>query len=261
MAKYALCVGINNYPGTGNDLSGCVNDARDWKQVLEERKYEVSLLLDDQAKKANIIESLRTLVAGGKEHDTIVFTFSGHGSWIPDEHGDELDGMDEMICPWDIDQQQYLLDDELADLFESKHPGVRIFFISDSCHSGTVSKFEPVPIPPGATRPRFLPPATFLKKTTLLDRCMVMTRALPRARQKYPCLLFAGCRDMEYSYDATIAGRPNGAFTHAAIDALKGKPDTPSSWMREIRKTLPSRLYPQTPQLFGSRSQKSGHMF
>ena len=30
MAKHALCIGINDYPGTGSDLSGCVNDANDW---------------------------------------------------------------------------------------------------------------------------------------------------------------------------------------------------------------------------------------
>ena len=28
MTKRALCIGINDYPGTGSDLTGCVNDAR-----------------------------------------------------------------------------------------------------------------------------------------------------------------------------------------------------------------------------------------
>ena len=30
MANKALCIGINNYPGTHMDLQGCVNDAEDW---------------------------------------------------------------------------------------------------------------------------------------------------------------------------------------------------------------------------------------
>ena len=34
MAKYALCIGINDYPGTDSDLSGCVNDANDWAAAL-----------------------------------------------------------------------------------------------------------------------------------------------------------------------------------------------------------------------------------
>jgi hypothetical protein len=29
MAKKVLCIGINDYPGTDSDLSGCVNDAND----------------------------------------------------------------------------------------------------------------------------------------------------------------------------------------------------------------------------------------
>ncbi len=29
MSKKALCIGINDYPGTQNDLSGCVNNAND----------------------------------------------------------------------------------------------------------------------------------------------------------------------------------------------------------------------------------------
>ena len=32
--KFALCIGINDYPGTGSDLSGCVNDANDWGKIL-----------------------------------------------------------------------------------------------------------------------------------------------------------------------------------------------------------------------------------
>ena len=34
MTKRAVCIGINDYPGTYNDLSGCVNDANDWADLL-----------------------------------------------------------------------------------------------------------------------------------------------------------------------------------------------------------------------------------
>jgi hypothetical protein len=37
MSKRALCMGINNDPGTHMDLSGCVNDARDWAAELTVR--------------------------------------------------------------------------------------------------------------------------------------------------------------------------------------------------------------------------------
>jgi hypothetical protein len=64
-------------------------------------------------------------------------------------------------------------------------------------------------------------------------------------------LLLAGCQDDEYSYDAYFLGKPNGAFTYVAISALsKLPPDaTYAHWYKEIRKALPSRQYPQTPNL------------
>ena len=56
MTKRALCVGINDYPGTGSDLSGCVNDAKDWTEVLNARGYEVTTLLDGQAKRQALVD-------------------------------------------------------------------------------------------------------------------------------------------------------------------------------------------------------------
>jgi len=49
MSKRAICIGINNYPGTDSDLSGCVNDAKDWAKVLRERDFSVQTLIDRQA--------------------------------------------------------------------------------------------------------------------------------------------------------------------------------------------------------------------
>ena len=164
-SRRALCVGINDYPGTGSDLAGCVNDARDWQRVLEQRGYQVAVLLDGRATRANVSTALATLIGEASPGDSLVFTFSGHGSWLPDESGDEPDGRDEMLCPHDVGRGQYLMDDDMAEIFGRKPPGARLYFISDSCHSGTVARFMPSPLPRSVQRklprPRFLPPAAF----------------------------------------------------------------------------------------------------
>jgi len=49
VAKTALCIGINDYPGMDSDLSGCVNDAHDWSVVLESRGFQVGMLLNKKA--------------------------------------------------------------------------------------------------------------------------------------------------------------------------------------------------------------------
>lgn len=266
MAKRALCVGINDYPGTGSDLSGCVNDAKDWKATLQARGYSVTTLLDASATRQNVLDALKKLIGSGKKGDSLVFTFSGHGSWIPDKNGDESDQRDEMLCPYDIGKNKYLLDDDLAEVFGKKQSGVRLYFISDSCHSGSVSKFGPPMFPDAAIlqpRPRFLPPTVFVKdkKTRkLLELIGNISATLVPARQNYPALLLAGCKDVEYSYDANFNGRPNGAFTYVALAALKKKPKTPRAWMKAIRASLPSSSHPQTPQLYGAAATKDGSM-
>ena len=109
---------------------------------------------------------------------------------------------------------------------------------------------------------RFLPPLEFVKDPEIRARIPLAVRApsAPR-RQAYPALLFAGCKDVEFSYDADFNGRPNGAFTRAALEALTANPGTPQEWFKAIRKRLPSQAYPQTPQLFGGLKAKKGPMF
>jgi len=60
--KKALCVGINNYPGTSNDHNGCVNDANDWSALLQDYGFSVDILLDSKATRQNIKNALSDLV-------------------------------------------------------------------------------------------------------------------------------------------------------------------------------------------------------
>lgn len=266
MAKHALCVGINDYPGTGSDLRGCVNDANDWAEVLQARDYKVVTVLDGAATRVNMVQELEALIGKGQSGDTLVFTFSGHGSWLPDENGDEDDARDEMLCPHDIAENQYLLDDQLAEIFGRKRSGVSLFFLSDSCHSGSVAKAFAQPLFPAAAQthpvPRMLPPEVFLKDTAALEKAFTIAAAGAKTtKQAYPALLVSGCRDTEYSYDAWFNGRANGAFTRNAIEALKDDPKSPRAWHQAIRKHLPSTIHPQSPALLGSAKAKNGSMF
>jgi len=265
MAKHALCIGINDYPGTGSDLRGCVNDANDWAAALAKHGFSVAKLLDRKATGAAIRGAIRSLVADAKKGDTVVIQYSGHGSYVPDEDGDEPDGTDECLCPYDIYSKGPITDDELFDLYSAKQRGVKLVMISDSCHSGTVTRFAPIITPPttrGGKAPRrtvrFLPPSAFLskRKAAVLGARRAMRSSSPPGR--YASLLLAGCQDTEYSYDASFQGRANGAFTFVALRALNSLPAKASyaEWFKRIKKMLPSQQYPQTPNLFGSRSMK-----
>lgn len=271
MAQRALCIGINDYPGTGMDLRGCVNDAEDWAAALAARGYVVQRLLDRRATKAALKTAFKRLVGAAKARDSLVITFSGHGTYQPDTDDDELDGYDEGLCPYDLSTRGALIDDEIRALFAPLHRDARLVLISDSCHSGTVTRAAPAEPDAEGPRPRFMPMGNWLPAAQL-----------PRSRRGTPLpviaapgelsafkavlasrpgdLLLAGCREgpNNYSYDASFRGRPNGAFTYYALKTLKQLPAraTYADWHRQICAHLPSASFPQSPQLVGAAAVK-----
>ena len=273
MAKNALCIGINNYPGTHMDLQGCVNDANDWAAALAARGFKVAKLLDDQATKAAMVKAMNDLIGKASTGDSLVITFSGHGTYQPDTDGDEADGLDEALCPYDLQTKgEALIDDEIRQIFGARKSGVRIVLISDSCHSGTVTRAAAAE-KDADTRPRFMPmgnwlPAKLLPKDRAGKPATTMVAPagtsplLGAYSNKLGDLLLSGCKEgpNNYSYDARIGGRYNGAFTSYALKALKGLKEgaTYADWHKAIVKYLPSASYPQSPQIVGSEGARKG---
>lgn len=251
--KISVHIGINGYYGA--PLAGCVNDANDWFQVARDRGFDSSLLLlDGDATKANMTEAMRAAIAPAKYGDLVLLTYSGHGSWIPDMDGDEPDGRDEVLVPVDY-QNGVLSDDELLALFRARARGVRVVFISDSCHSGSVSRFAPS-LNPKRGGIRYLAPETFLPSRAV-GRARQVESLPARGKSRGASVLLSGCRDEEYSYDAWFGARANGAFTRVAIEELARTPWSYREWMQLINLRLPSQDYPQTPLLSGTSDQRS----
>ncbi len=264
--KRSLHIGINDYPGTENDLSGCVNDANDWRDALATRGFETTSLLDADAKKNAMIAAISKIVKETTKDDIAVITYSGHGTWIADEDGDEEDGRDEALCPHDIMEGKLITDDELYEIFSQRAWSARVIFISDSCHSGSVSKAsnfilgreeELLKVP----KIRFLAPSVYLRNNPELLAKAKRVEFKKEAQWKIRAasVLFSGCKDTEYSYDAWFDNRSNGAFTYTALKALEkmNEESTYKDWFKEIRNYLPHERYPQTPQLSASYYQKS----
>jgi len=242
--KKALCVGINDYPGTSNDLKGCVNDAADWGALLQEYGFTVETLLNGQATRDNIMTGLEALVSQATPDDVVVFTYSGHGTSVSDTDADEGDGYDEALYVYD----GVLKDDALRAVIAGLNPEASLIVISDSCFSGTVTRV----LSQGA--PRYMPSG------------QAVTGPL-RQRVLYPEanmneILITGCSDSEYSYDALLSGRYNGAMTRYAIDTIKANRSASyTEFHTALRQILPSQAYPQSPQLEGNAGQKTSRLF
>lgn len=270
MAKRALCVGINDYPGADNDLAGCVNDARAWAQLLRERyafaAADVRVLLDGQATRAGILAGLDWLLGGARAGDQLVFTNSSHGTYVADESGDEA--YDEALCPYDA-ADGLILDDELRERFAALPEGVSLAVIADNCHSGTITRAR---LDAGAAvapagderRARFLNPAA-IGRRVLADPWKASKRgkaaALPQAGMKE--LLLSGCSPREYSYDARFGGRSHGAMSYFALRAIE-EADGEITWAElhsRLRALLDEAGYPQHPQLEGRPESKKRRVF
>lgn len=247
--KRAVCVGIN-YPGTSAQLSGCVNDANDWADLFHASGYkEVRVLLDGAATKAAILGALRAEVAKMTWGDRLVFTYSGHGTWVPDRSGDEVDGRDEALCPSDFTRgASYLItDDELHEALGGYPRGTGILVISDSCHSGTMSRFAGMTGGTGPGVPRFIPPSEIFDGLSE-ERAAAIEETFDAKGPRRTTSLVSGCLDHEFSYDAWFGPRANGAFSRVAIDAHRPGISL-NAWHKAIRQVLPNGSFPQTPAL------------
>lgn len=242
--KKAICVGINNYPGLTNDLRGCVNDANDWANLLEFAGYQTEIILDSDATRQNILDALDNLLTSAVPGDEIVFTYSGHGTSVADTSGDEINAYDEALYVYD----GILLDDELREVIGKMNPATHLVVISDSCFSGTITRVQrDDPATPRYVETGKIPPNAKLKKRFLSEEEMIE-------------ILLSGCTDSEYSYDAQINGRWNGAMTAYATSIIS-KGQTYQVFYDKLRELLPSSQYPQTPQLEGKAANKNRLVF
>jgi hypothetical protein len=226
-----------HYEGWSGELNACEFDAKDMAALARAAGITPTMLLTKNATRAKALGALRAAAKQLKAGDLLFISYSGHGGQVPDVSGEETDKLDETWCLFDGE----LIDDELYLELTRFAPGVRILVLSDSCHSGTVTRARPTPTPPGAARSRMMPPnvamRTYnshkkfyddLQKTVaresgkapsidpdaMLAHVTVSNRLISiAAAARAAVLLISGCQDNQTSMD----GDHNGAFTEQLL--------------------------------------------
>jgi hypothetical protein len=187
---------------------------------------------------------------------------------VPDVSGDEADKQDETWCLFD----GQLIDDELYFELGRFASGVRVLVLSDSCHSGSVTRAAPVPTTIPSQRPKLMPAAVamrtyrdhqaFYDKLQLdvakeagdaavdPDTALAAVAASGRLsaivrRFKPAVVLISGCQDNQTSMD----GEHNGAFTEALLRVWNNGTFSGNygSFHARIRASMPAS---QSPNLF-----------
>lgn len=143
--KYAIIVGISDYPGTANDLQYCDDDALDIYNALTTlygySPSNIHLLRDMGANFTAIQGAIDDIKAQEVAGDEVVFFFSGHGANGRANDGD-TEKIDEAIVSHDgAENLIYIWDGQLKNWFAGFNTS-RIIFIFDSCLAGGMTDLK-----------------------------------------------------------------------------------------------------------------------
>lgn len=201
-------------------LVACEFDAQDMQALAKAQGFATQLLLTEQATSHNVTAAITQAAQDLQSGDILLLTYSGHGGQVPDRNDEEDDEMDETWCLYD----RQIVDDELYALWGQFKPGVRIFMLSDSCHSGSVAK-EPGLMQIAAehgTRLRVLPldvqSATYRAHKAQYDGLQAQNPAGDQVEIGASVILISGCQDNQSSAD----GDKNGLFTENLLKVWNG---------------------------------------
>lgn len=212
----SLLIGIN-YEKSSAALSNCIRDIDHVLGLVLKPKLGVKdsnvIYMSDKRigtalypTKANIMEQLTQFANMLNQSKVGYLHYSGHGTRVNDVSGDESDGYDEAMVPIDYEKSGMILDDEIyAKFVRALQPDVRLFVVTDCCHSGTILDLPYLWNEAGAIR----------KEHKLSDAELA---SLPTI------IALSGCKDSQTSADGgplTVNNEGSGALTAAFLTVLK----------------------------------------
>ncbi len=122
---WGVFAGVSDYR-TINDLRYCDDDARELYGAFSPvwGTSNTRLLVDSQASKSGLLSAISWMAANADADDTVVFTFSGHGSSAG------------VFCPWDYSSTSTgISTSELANALNAVQAG-KIIVVLDVCYAG-----------------------------------------------------------------------------------------------------------------------------
>jgi len=255
--KRALLIGINDYISQPK-LSGCVNDIEDAADYLVDRQKfamsDIRLLADTRATADAIRERMEWLVNGVRAGDTVYLHYSGHGTLFPvrDDAGN-VTAVHGAICPVDFDwtEPHAIFETELREFINRTPKEAEFIFVSDSCHSGNLTR----ELRPGRPAPKFKPrglnpPLDIKWRLRTAEKLGIVPTTLEAHDN---CGFISGCKEEQTSADAEFNGRSNGALTYFLLQNLNGDGGAVplENLVPELVQALDEAGYNQEPQVHG----------
>jgi Caspase domain/Domain of unknown function (DUF4384) len=239
---HAMIVGIDAYKGRIGrrnpdrsmtfleipELQGCINDAKGIEAAVRPLAATIHLLLDGDVTRESFLRTWQAMVAGSAPGDTLLVTYSGHGS---EERGPgaslAADGLHDAFILTKFDNsntplnQERILDDEMQGLWKSVEGRNKVIFVADACHSGGMTRKIDARIGAGL-RYRTVGPYD-------VENDLQAEIKIPRASNalELPHVVFlSGAQHDELVPELEIDGRPQGALSWSFASAIAGRADS-----------------------------------
>ncbi|HKK88636.1 MAG TPA: caspase family protein [Saprospiraceae bacterium] len=152
--KKALIIAIGDYPSSSGWMRlSSENDVKHIQSALLMQGFStdnMAVIKDREASFKGIQRAFQQLFNNAETGDILYIHYSGHGQQVLDDSGDELDGLDEAIVPYDspkffeegvYEGERLYRDDRLNAWLGKLRKKIgekgQIFLVLDSCHSGT----------------------------------------------------------------------------------------------------------------------------
>ncbi len=220
---HALHIGVNfvdpaHYAGWGGTLAGARADAMALASITRAQNMHTVELLDDKATRTQLMVELRRIAEVAAAGNLVMLSFAGHGGRMPNAASGVKAG--QQSATWCLHDGQ-CIEQELRAMLAKLPAGTRAVVLSDTCHTGTVTRSAPpaTTVDPGAQRPRLMPMDISIRvygqHRAFYDKLHKdAARLPPAATADPPTLLFAAAQENQLAYEVG----QHGLFTEKLVE-------------------------------------------
>ena len=253
--KRALLIGISDYPQESIECWANIHGSNDvymLSATLKKQGYKTKTVTNKSATASNIRKQLNAFVGSCKPGDCVYLHFSCHGQPVEDLDGDEEDGWDEAIIPYDAEKgyetgryegENHILDDELSGYFTRIRTAIGakgfLCVVIDACHAGGSSRGEEddedvEPICRGTKTGFSSSGKTYTPRINAKGHFTIEQTA-----NQSNILILEACRSYQSNYEIKQEGQYYGSLSYYINQVLKEQTMNSSlNWVSKVKEKM-----------------------
>lgn len=254
--KRALLVGISDYPANKTVKEAAwspihgTNDVQLIERTLRPQGFRVTTLTNSNATASKIRKALSKLQSEVKPGDLICLHFSCHGQPYEDINGDEEDGWDESIIPYDAQMEyekgkyegsSHITDDELHSCIQNLMSKVGstglVCIVIDACHAGNsyMGDEEEEEFFCRGTKKGFSPQTkSFHPRINAKGNFLISKSA-----SQSDIIILEACRSYQSNYEIKQSGKYYGPLSYYVSQVLATqKLSASTDWILDVKKKM-----------------------